>query len=90
MSNAMGQVVLRGSTGKRSHTHEILLNNVLYVPELDTNLLSCSELAKAGYSTCFKNDGCQILRNGKVFATGKLENGLYTMNATLKRSQDFS
>ena len=44
-----------------------LINDVLYVPEIDQNLLSVSQLLQKGYSVVFKHNKCEISdSNGAV------------------------
>lgn len=50
-----GTVVLHTDQGKK------VISDVLYVPQLDQNLLSVAQLIKKGYSVLFQNNFCQIL-----------------------------
>jgi hypothetical protein len=49
---------------------EILISEVLYVPEMNTNLLSISRLDKKGYRITFENQKCLIRLNDKHIAEG--------------------
>ncbi|CAO1618063.1 unnamed protein product [Parajaminaea phylloscopi] len=42
-------------------THEITINNILWVPEFSVNLISVAQLALKGFLTLFENDGAMIL-----------------------------
>ena len=48
--------------------------NVLYVPNLKSNLISVSRLIKDGFSVQFTAAGCDISKNGVVVAQGVSEN----------------
>lgn len=41
--------------------NSITVENVLYIPELSTNLLSVSKIAERGYTVCFRQSGCQVI-----------------------------
>src|SRR6201995_368320 len=53
--------------------------NVLYVPNLKSNLISVSRLIKDGFNVQFGAAGCDILKNGAVVAQGVSENRLYRL-----------
>jgi GAG-pre-integrase domain len=53
--------------------------NVLYVPNLKSNLISVSRLIKDGFNVQFNNAGCEIMKNGVVVAAGVSENRLYRL-----------
>lgn len=57
---------------ERGQLNNVLFTNVLYVPELATNLLSVSQIIK---------NGCVILnQNNIIVATASLINNMYRMN----------
>lgn len=63
--------------GKLNH---IQVRNILYIPELSTNLLSVSQLVKNGCHVIFNENGCDILnRNKELVATAKLTNNMYKL-----------
>ena len=49
------------------------LPDVLYLPELDKNLLSVRAMVKLGAIVQFKSEICEITRSGKLLARGKIE-----------------
>ncbi|XP_052485716.1 uncharacterized protein LOC128040605 [Gossypium raimondii] len=49
-----GDVVIHTGSGNK------IISDVLYVPEIDQNLLSVGQLVKKGFSLVFKNDSCVI------------------------------
>ena len=55
------------------HTQNISLKEVLYLPELEKNLL------KRGATVTFKEDKCEISRNSKILAVGEIQGKLYTL-----------
>ena len=57
--------------------------NVLFVPNLKSNLISVSRLIKDGFSVQFGAAGCDILKNGVVVAQGVSENRLYRLNGRI-------
>lgn len=59
------------------HHQHIALHDVLFLPDLDKNLLSVRAMVKLGATVNFKNDTREIIRNGKLLATGKMQRKLY-------------
>jgi transposase InsO family protein len=58
------------------------LHNVLYVPNLDGNLLSVSQVVSRDFRVVFEGTGCKIeCRNGKVIAKANRVGGLYKLAA---------
>ena len=68
--------------GKGAKPVSLSLNSVMYVPQFDSNLLLCAQLARDGYQTEFANTECEILQNGKVVAVAQLTKGLYVLENT--------
>ena len=58
------------------------LRDVLYLPDLDKNLLSVRAMVKLGATVQFKSEICEITRNGKLLARGKIERKLYFLQIT--------
>src|SRR6266851_7780010 len=57
-----------------------ILQDVLYVPDLSTNLLSVSHLTHCGAEVCFVGEACRIYDKAKtLILKGKLRNDLYIM-----------
>lgn len=57
----------------------LVLKNVLYVPDFTVNLCSVSTLAKDGFSVTFEDDQCTISENGEEIIRGNRSAGLYTL-----------
>lgn len=76
---SMGKVNIQAKLNKNEH--QIQVRNVLFVPELTTNLLSVSQLTKSGCRVEFTNTGCDIYNvNKNLVATAKLINNMYKLN----------
>lgn len=74
-----GDIQLNLKTDKVSSN--ITIKNVLCVPGLITNLLSVSQIIKAGNVIEFKSDGCFIYnKNKELLATGILVNNVYKLS----------
>ena len=66
---------------------ECTLNNVLYVPELGTNLISVKAITENGGNVLFEKQTVKIKKIGKTVLTGtKTETGLYEIK--LKRKNE--
>lgn len=66
---------------KDGSTDLIQVKNVLYVPELKTNLLSVSKIIKSGCRVTFNENGCQIYNpSNKLVAKADLINETYLLN----------
>lgn len=58
---------------------EIILKNVLYVPDLRENLISVHKMTKTGIDVVFKKNDALIKKDGILLATGKLKGCLYEL-----------
>lgn len=64
----------------RGQLDTIKVQNVLYVPELATNLLSVSQIINSGCQVQFDKQGCKILNKAnKQVATAKMMNNMYRL-----------
>lgn len=63
---------------------EIRLENVLYVPEPDSNLLSISSITKKGCQVNFSDNACEIKKGNNVLLAARLGGKLYKMEETHK------
>ncbi|CDF38468.1 unnamed protein product [Chondrus crispus] len=73
------------------HEHErklLVLKRVLYIPDLDTNLVSCAALDMDGYTTHFGDGRCEIRLGNEVMCIGKLKGGLYVMQISPSRDSE--
>lgn len=63
------------------NTDLIQVRNVLFVPELKTNLLSVSKIIQSGCKVIFNESGCQIYNpSNKLVAQARLINATYLLN----------
>ena len=62
----------------------ISLCDVLYLPELEKNLLSVRAMVKMGANVQFIGDECKITRNAKLLALGKIHGKLYMLKIATK------
>lgn len=65
-------------------TSKVQVKNVLYVPELDGNLLSVKKLAENGNVIIFKDDRCVIRNGNQVKALGQISEDLYKVSCQEK------
>lgn len=65
--------------GQEEDIIECTIEDVLYIPEIDGNLLSVRKLTKNGYIIIFTEEECQIKKNNELIATAKLEEKLYKL-----------
>ncbi|KAL0893362.1 hypothetical protein ABMA27_014949 [Loxostege sticticalis] len=74
-----GNVSMQVSDGKGGY-NKIQVRNVLYVPDLSTNLLSVSRIIKNGCKVEFDANGCSIFnQNNLRVAHATLTNGTYKL-----------
>ncbi|KZV25402.1 hypothetical protein F511_07286 [Dorcoceras hygrometricum] len=71
----IGKVVLKMTSRK-----ELALIDVLHVPEIRKNLVSGSELVKAGFRLVFESNKFILSKNGVFIGKGYLEDNLFKMN----------
>ena len=64
------------------HVQNISLRDVLYLPDLENNLLSVRAMVKLGSNVRFEGEECEITRNSKLLAVGKMQGKLYMLKIT--------
>ncbi|GBM33837.1 Copia protein, partial [Araneus ventricosus] len=64
-----GKSVIRG---RLKNGQEIVLTNVLFIPELNGNLISVKQIQKAGYSVLFKDNKAIVKGKNKTFVLCEL------------------
>ena len=62
-----------------SHNQNIVLREVLFIPDLGKNVLSVRVMVKLGASVGFKGDLCKVTRNSKLLAMGERCGKLYML-----------
>ena len=66
------------------HYKRIMLQDILYIPDMGGNLLSISHFARCGAKMRFKGEGCKLLNQCKeVTCVGHLHRNLYIMDMTV-------
>ena len=70
-----GKVILKMTSGKK-----LTLNDVLHVPDIRKNLVSCSLLSKNGFKLVFESDKFVLTKNGMYVGKGYISNGLFKIN----------
>jgi transposase InsO family protein len=72
----------------RGNINKIQVRNVIYVPELSTNLISVSKMIKSGCNIQFNDNGCKISnKNGQKVADANLINNMYKLNIAYEKAQ---
>lgn len=69
-----GRIVGRGVKGE---SVDIEMKELLYVPELSSNVLSVSRMTDEGFYVQFGPKDCRIMDGNIVIAVGEKRNGLY-------------
>lgn len=85
ISTANGEIFKvrkEGSMAVIINNQIITMNNVLFIPELQANLLSVSRIAGAGKKVTFEGNKCVITNpDGKTLAETTAENGIYKLHS---------
>lgn len=63
--------------GDESQTLEVTLMDVLFVPDLEANLMSVEKMTRMGFSVNFSESNCHLNGNFGSCLIGKHENGVY-------------
>ena len=70
-----GKVILKMTTGK-----ELTSNDLLHMPDIRKNLVSCSLLSKNGITLVIESDKFVLTNNGMYVGKGYMSNGLFKIN----------
>ena len=73
-----GKIILKMTSGK-----ELILNNVLHVPDIRKNLVSGSLLSKNGFKLVFESDKFVLIKNGVYIGKGYLSDDLFKLNVLI-------
>jgi len=65
----------------------VRLRNVLYVPEINTNLLSVAKITDHGYSVKFDKHGAIIYKNKEIKMTAVREENAYYVKSSIVRNE---
>lgn len=81
---ADGSVIICRSIGTVNlivdNNNEVIINNCLYIPECQTNLLSISRCADAGWVVEFDSSGAKLYKFNQLLASANMCNGHYYLN----------
>ena len=81
MINAYGEGKVRLQCYSESDVVTLVLNKVLYVPEISKNLLSVSAMTQMGAEVSFDDGKCCVTKEGKTISIGHIINSkLYMVN----------
>ena len=70
-----GKVILKMNPGKK-----LTLHDVLHVPDIRKDLVSCSLLSKNGFKLVIEFDKFVLTKNGMYVGKGYMSNGLFKIN----------
>lgn len=76
-ANKVGTI--NGTTIVNEKKIEVTINNVLYVPGLEFNLLSVSKLEANGFKVIFENRKGKILKDSQVYAVAHRSHQVYEL-----------
>jgi hypothetical protein len=80
--NAIGIGTIKFNYQYGDESRMATLKDVLYVPDLNNNLISCLKLNDQGITTVIKDHGCTILdEHDEIHATAKLIDNLFVIKA---------
>lgn len=65
----------------RGNTIDTTLKDVIFIPDLTVNLISVSTLAEKGFKFIFDNNGCDIIKNGKVVLHARKVGRIYRLQS---------
>lgn len=88
LATGIGTVQVRIKKGK--DTCRLILQDVLYIPNFRCQLISVSKMSENGANSTFTHNVCTIRRNGRIVASGRLEDGLYYLDTLMKRKVNYS
>lgn len=69
----------------KGNVREIKIDQVIYLPDIQANLISIGKLVEKGFIVKFEERSCKIIKNGIVIAMADYVNGLFRL-----KEADFS
>ncbi|XP_059047133.1 uncharacterized protein LOC131847412 [Achroia grisella] len=87
-----GKVYGEGFGVMTNESLNITIGGVMYVPKLESNLLSVSRLVKSDKVVVFSENGCNIYNKnecivkGKIWLEGVLDRGVYKLKSSSQES----
>uniref|UniRef100_A0A336MT82 CSON006917 protein n=1 Tax=Culicoides sonorensis TaxID=179676 RepID=A0A336MT82_CULSO len=79
VSNNIGDVKLSLKTNSDDMMN-VLIKDVLHVPNLKGNLISVHKLVKNGFDVLFRGSECLLIKDNDMITIATFENGLYKVN----------
>ena len=67
---------------------EVLLTDVLYVPDLGAKLFSVKRVTEKSFTVTFSERVCKIQKDGCTLAYGKLDNKIYSLELGNKTTEN--
>lgn len=84
---SLGSGILTLKFIRDGYIHTLTLSDVLYVPELDTDLISVSKLEDDGVHLEFKNSRCYFSKENQVFGYAERAGALYHLRSVYAQPQ---
>lgn len=81
----MGKGSVRLTLVSGNDRWDVVLNDVLWVPELSDNLVSVNQLGRKGYTAVFTEESCHLSWKSFWFCIANHKNGLYMLMFQLSR-----
>lgn len=88
-SNGEGEIKLRVIVGK-GDSLDVILENVLYVPKLEGNLLSVKQLLDKRFGVVFKGSECYLTRDSDSLLIARYEAGLFRLKSEVQEETSLS
>lgn len=66
----------------KGQRQRITITDAMYVPDLDSNLLSVSKLTQKGFEVSFNEKSCKITKNNSIIAVADLSYNLYKLRTS--------
>uniref|UniRef100_A0A5S6QHE6 GAG-pre-integrase domain-containing protein n=1 Tax=Trichuris muris TaxID=70415 RepID=A0A5S6QHE6_TRIMR len=64
----------------RGRVQDVLLKNVLYVPEIQENLLSVKRMTEHGFQVTFRDIKCKVVQGTRAIALATQNGNIYKLN----------
>lgn len=77
-----GNLTIRATSNHgNSRMGTVKFKNVLFVPDLHTNHISCSSLCDEGFEVAFRKKECKISQYGQIKLRGAERHGVFVLEA---------
>lgn len=85
-NDARLKVECMGKASLNFNNKEIIVNDILHIPDMSANLLSVYKMVSNGNTVVFDSDGCKIFNQaGELLLTCKPNNGVYKLKARAEK-----